>query len=96
VVAAEFGERELSATRRPHRTSFDSGSVLSPRRIAINDSASVRADIDAAVQLGITGDVQQQSPLVLIVIDADPAPGRIVRTENSTHAVDHADQIERG
>jgi hypothetical protein len=38
----------------------------------MNDTASVRADVDAAVQPGITGDVQQQTPLVLIVIDANP------------------------
>src|SRR5208337_1823746 len=92
------GNRPL-ATQRPiqlSRLRILSRSVRRSQGITIDDSTSVCADVDAAVLLRIARDVQQQAPLVLVVIDAHPARANVVGTEDPAHAIDHADEIERG
>src|ERR1035441_10005226 len=56
----------------------------------------MRADVDPAILLGIAGDLQQQAPLVLVVVDANPTPGGIAGAEDAPESIDHADQIQRG
>src|ERR1035441_140687 len=56
----------------------------------------MRADVDPAILLGIAGDLQQQAPLVLVVVDANPTPGGIAGAEDAPESIDHANQIQRG
>ena len=55
----------------------------------------MRAHVDPAVLLWVAGDVQQQAPLVLVIVDADPVPGGVVGTEDAPDAVHHANQVQR-
>jgi len=67
---------------------------LGLHRIAINDSTSVRANVYAAIQFRIPGDVQDETPLMLIIIDPHPTSGDIVRSEDAAGAVNCADQVQ--
>jgi hypothetical protein len=58
-------------------------------RIAIECAAAVCANVNAPIFFGITGNMQQKSPLVLIVVDAHPTLGLIDRTENAALSVYH-------
>ncbi len=63
--------------------------------ITVEDAAAVRSDVDTAVDAGIARDLQNESPLVLIVVDARPGMGFVDRTEDSWLSVDGSDEVER-
>ena len=40
--------------------------------VAVEDAAAVRAYVDSSVESRVAGNLQDQSPLVLVVVDSDP------------------------
>jgi hypothetical protein len=54
------------------------------------------ADVHTSIEPGIPGNLQNQSPLVLIVIDANPALPLIDGTEDSGLSLHGSGQIQGG
>src|SRR5579871_1470277 len=75
-----------SAAATPLRTLFG---------IAIESPAAVRPDVDAAELLGGAGDLQDKPPLVLVVVDPQPADATVGRAEEAALPADRPHQVER-
>src|SRR5580658_3199044 len=65
-------------------------------RFAIEYTATVGSDINASVDARIAGDLQDESPLVLVVVDADPRTGFVDRAEDARLSADGTGEVERG
>src|SRR5665647_978160 len=63
-------------------------------RISVNCSTTMGSDVNTSVLFRITGYMQDQSPLVLIVIDPDPGFGLIRRTKNSANSIHGSNQVD--
>src|SRR6185295_15012759 len=65
--------------------------------VAVDDSAAVGAEINAAEDPRITSDsrVTGAAPLVLVVIDAHPSLTGINRTKDATHTRDLGHRVKR-
>src|SRR6185503_18144695 len=85
-----------AATGVPASAAAATSATAKLLRIAIEGAAAVRPDVDAAELLGVAGDLQDQPPLVLIVVDAHPAGAAVGRTKEAALPVDGPDQVERG
>ena len=64
--------------------------------VAIEDTATVRAKVNAAEETRVAGDLQDESPLMLVVVDANPGSGLVDGSEDAGLAVDGAHEIEGG
>src|ERR1019366_10442627 len=51
------------------------------RRLPIENTPPVRPNIDPSVNSWVTRNLQHQSPLVLVVVDPDPRPRLVIRSE---------------
>src|SRR5262245_37622170 len=69
---------------------------LARRRAGVDRAAAVRADVDAAELLRIAGDVEDQPPLVLIVVDARPGGAAVRGAEEAALPLHRAHQVHRG
>src|SRR5580658_1846409 len=65
-------------------------------RFAIEYTATVGSDINASVDARIACDLQDESPLVLVVVDAGPGAGFVDRAEDPGLAADGSGDVEGG
>ena len=54
------------------------------------------SDINASVDAGVAGDLQDESPLVPVVVDADPRTGFVEGAEDARLAADGSGEVEGG
>src|SRR6202011_3855535 len=65
-------------------------------QVAVHDASAVGADVDAAVDSRVAGDcLADVAVLVLVVVDTRPGGAAVVGAEDSLHATDLRDGIER-
>src|SRR6185437_7938996 len=64
--------------------------------VAVEDAAAVRAYVDAAEELGIAGDLEYQSPLMAVVVDAGPGAAFVDGAEDAGLVADGADEVHGG
>ena len=72
-----------------------SGRFFGSSRVAVQNTAAMRADVDAPEDPRIAGDLEDQPPLMLAVVDAHPRASSIDGAKDPRLAVHGSRQIER-
>src|SRR5262245_53461055 len=94
-VAAHAATPTLSTTPANRSMPFARRLISERLRIAVERPTAVRTDVDAAEPLRVARDVQDQPPLVLVVVDAHPGRAAVRRPEEAALPLHGADQIQR-
>src|SRR5688572_18054467 len=66
-------------------------------RLAVLETASVGADVDAAVGVGVAGDdadAADAAPLMGVVVDAEPRGAAVGGAEDAGDVLDGTDQVQ--
>ena len=64
------------------------------RRVSVEDSAAVCANVDSPIQTRIAGDLEDQAPLMLVVVDSDPGTSFINGAEDAGLTVNRSGEVE--
>ena len=63
--------------------------------VSVENAAAVGANVDPPVDARVAGDLQDQSPLVLVVIDAHPGVAFVAGAKDAGLAIDGTDKEQR-